>query len=29
MDLPENKALVFAKTFEEHQANVERYSKYW
>ena len=29
MDLPENKSLVFAKTFEEHQANVERYSKFW
>lgn len=29
MDLPENKALIFAKTLEEHEANVEKYSKYW
>jgi len=29
MDLPKNKALIFAKTAEEHAANVEKYSKYW
>ena len=29
MDLPENKSLIFARTYEEHLANVEKYSKYW
>ncbi len=29
MDLPENKALIFAKTLEEHEENVAKYSKYW
>ncbi len=29
MELPENKALVFARTYEEHIANIEKYSKYW
>ncbi len=29
MDLPENKALAFAKTLKEHDANVAKYSKYW
>lgn len=29
MDLPENKSLIFAKTYEEHQKNIEKYQKYW
>jgi UPF0755 protein len=29
MDLPGNKSLIFARTYEEHLANVEKYSKYW
>ncbi len=29
MELPENKALIFAKTLEEHEANVAKYSQYW
>lgn len=29
MDLPENKSLIFARTYEEHLKNVEKYSKYW
>ncbi len=29
MDLPENEALVFAKTLEEHEANIAKYSQYW
>ncbi|MDL2257658.1 endolytic transglycosylase MltG [Eubacteriales bacterium OttesenSCG-928-K08] len=29
MDLPENEALIFAKTYEEHKKNIEKYSKYW
>ncbi|MDL2235569.1 endolytic transglycosylase MltG [Christensenellaceae bacterium OttesenSCG-928-L17] len=29
MDLPENKALAFARTYEEHQENVSKYSQYW
>ncbi len=29
MDLPENTSLIFAKTYEEHQENVETYRQYW
>ncbi len=29
MDLPKNEALVFAKTLEEHEANIAKYSQYW
>lgn len=29
MDLPKNKALIFAKTAQEHAANIAKYSKYW
>lgn len=29
MDLPENKSLIFARTYEEHLKNIEKYSKYW
>ena len=29
MDLPENKSLIFARTYEEHLKNIDKYSKYW
>lgn len=29
MDLPDNKALIFARTYEQHQKNIKKYEKYW
>ncbi|MDR1620656.1 MAG: endolytic transglycosylase MltG [Clostridiales bacterium] len=29
MDLPDNKALIFATTYEQHQKNVAKYQQYW
>lgn len=29
MDLPENKALVFARDYAQHQKNVKKYEQYW
>lgn len=29
MDLPDNKALIFARTYEQHKKNTEKYQQYW
>lgn len=29
MDLPDNRALIFARTYEQHVKNIKKYEKYW